>query len=556
MKQTYITILAILLATAIQAQVVYEHISNTAIYDYLDEMASLKIIELNSVVKPYARTMIAEKLRIIRQKSEENDALLSKRQKKELDFYLLTYSLEAGPPLQLNPKTTWQNKKHSFGLALNPPGLFYKDSLFTGALQPIVGGSFSVNENGWMSQTWWGAKAWGYIGKNFGFYTSLRDNNVSKLMVTPDYFVQERGVPYKDYGNEGIDYSEARGGLMVSWNWGSVGVVKDHVEWGTGYNGTNIQSGRVPSFAMIKLNLKPVRWFQFDYFHGWLVSEVIDSTNSYWSGSTYRKVFYPKYIASNMFTFFPFRNFIISLGNSIVYSDPGGPHIAYMIPFLFFKSVDHTLNATTGGVGQNSQMFFNVSSRNIKYLHLYMSLFFDDFSVNHLKAKGEYNLYSIKAGGRLSDFPVRNLALTIEYTRTNPLVYQHKIETITYASNLYNMGHYLQDNSQEIYVALQYKPIRGLFLELAYTLGQHGDEYDYAECASDPDCNLHKLKPLDNITWENQTIQFNARYEIISNTYFFMSFLSGNATGNVELRTPAYYRGKTTTFTFGANMGF
>ncbi|RLD32828.1 MAG: hypothetical protein DRI72_06310, partial [Bacteroidetes bacterium] len=94
MKQTYITILAILLATAIQAQVVYEHISNTAIYDYLDEMASLKIIELNSVVKPYARTMIAEKLRIIRQKSEENDALLSKRQKKELDFYLLTYSLE------------------------------------------------------------------------------------------------------------------------------------------------------------------------------------------------------------------------------------------------------------------------------------------------------------------------------------------------------------------------------------------------------------------------------------------------------------------------------
>jgi hypothetical protein len=151
---------------------------------------------------------------------------------------------------------------------------------------------------------------------------------------------------------------------------------------------------------------------------------------------------------------------------------------------------------------------------------------------------------------------VRNLALTIEYTRTNPFVYQHKINTITYASNLYNMGHYLQDNSQEVYVALQYKPIRGLLLRLAYTLGQHGDDYDYAECANDPDCNLHELKPLDNITWENRTIQFDARYEIIDNTYFYLSFMSGDATGNVDKYTPAYYRGKTNTFTFGANIGF
>ena len=556
MKHIYFIILSLLLATTLQAQVVYEHISNTNIYDYLDEMASLKIIELNSIIKPYARKMIEEKLNIIRQKSEESKGLLSKRQEKELEFYLTAYSLEADPTLHLNPKTTWANKENSFGLALNPPGLFYKDSLFTMALQPVVGGSFSTNKNGWLSQTWWGANAWGYIGKNFGFYTSLRDNNVNKLMVTPDYFVQDRGVPFKDYGDEGIDYSEARGGLMASWKWGSVGVVKDHVEWGAGYNGTNIQAGRTPSFAMIKFNLKPVRWFQFDYFHGWLVSEVIDSASSYWSDGTYRKVFYPKYIASNMFTFLPFKNFIFSFGNSIVYSDPAGPQIAYLIPFLFYKSVDHTYNATTGGVGQNSQMFFNVSSRNIKHLHLYMSLFFDDFSVNHLKAKEEYNLYSLKAGFRLSDFLLRNVALTVEYTRTNPLVYQHKIETISYASNLYNMGHYLWDNSQEIYVALQCKPLRGLHFKLAYTLGQHGDEYDYAECATDPDCDLHKLKPLDNITWENQTIRFDARYEILYNTYVYMSFMSGNATGNVDKHTPEYYQGKTKTFSFGANIGF
>lgn len=556
MKQFYLLTISFLLALSLQAQVVYEHISNTNIYDYLDEMAGLKIIELNSIIKPYPRKMIEEKLNIIRQESEENDRLLSKRQKKELDFYLTTYDLEAEPPLDFNRKTTLYTKNKQLALAAHPPGLFYKDSLFTLALQPIVGGSYSTNENGGLTQTWWGGSFWGYIGKNFGFYSSLRDNNISQIMVTPKYFVEGNGVPFKDYGSEGIDYSEARGGMTASWKWGSVGIIKDHIEWGTGYNGTNIQSGRAPSFAMIKLNLKPVRWFQFDYYHGWLVSEVIDSANSYWSNNTYRKVFYPKYMAANMFTFLPFRNFIFSFGNSIVYSDLGGPHAAYLIPFLFFKSVDHTLNATTGGVGQNSQMFFNISSRNIKYLHLYVNLFLDDFSINHFRESDEYNLLSWKFGFRLSDFPLRNLSLIAEYTMTNPVVYQHKIKTITYESNRYNMGHYLRDNSRELYVALLYKPIRGLHFKLAYTLGQHGDDYDYAECANDPDCDLHKLVPLKNITWENQTVQFDARYEIVSNTYVFLSYMLGNATGNVEKYTPEYYHGKTNTFSFGANIGF
>ena len=82
MKQIYITILAILLVISMHAQVVYEHISNTSIYDYLDEMAGLKIIELNSIIKPYPRKMIREKLDIIQEASENNTQLLSKRQKK------------------------------------------------------------------------------------------------------------------------------------------------------------------------------------------------------------------------------------------------------------------------------------------------------------------------------------------------------------------------------------------------------------------------------------------------------------------------------------------
>ncbi len=103
--------------------------------------------------------------------------------------------------------------------------------------------------------------------------------------------------------------------------------MKDHFTWGTNYNGSNIFSGRTPSFAHIKVNLKPVSWFEFNYVHGWLVSEVVDSSRSYFLvnsyGTDYREVFYKKFIATNLFTFTPLKKLKISVGNSIVYSDIG-----------------------------------------------------------------------------------------------------------------------------------------------------------------------------------------------------------------------------------------
>ncbi len=553
----------VLLTTVGYTQVVYEHISNSNIYDYLDEMSNLKIIQINSIIKPYSRELILDKLNEISNYNQENPGSLNKRQSEELAFYQVAYSMEGNIALTFPNKTDFFKKNSSLSTALNPPGLFYKDSVFTMALQPIMGASYSSNANGSLTHTWGGASLFGYIGKNLGFYTSVRDNNESLLIIAPEYFVQKPGVPVKNFGSDGVDYSEARGGITYAWKWGVLGLVKDHIEWGTGYNGTNIQSGRTPSFAMIKLQLKPAKWFELNYFHGWLVSDIVDSSRSYWSNGVYRTVFYQKYIASNMFTFYPIKHLNISVGNSVVYSDVGGggPHAAYLIPFLFYKSVDHTLNNTYSGgeAGQNAQMFLNISSRNIKYLHIYFTLFIDDLSFKHFKKKEEHNFFSYKGGFKLSDFPFQNLSLISEITFTNPLVFQHKIATQTYASNQYNMGHYLRDNSMELYFAIEYKPIRGLHILASYTLAKHGDDYDYAACAADPDCNLHILPILSNIIWQNQQVLISARYEIVSNTYVFFNFNHQNISGRptaIEKYTPEYYQGNTSTITGGMNIGF
>jgi hypothetical protein len=555
-------ILAIILVTgmlASQSQVVYEHISNTAIYDFLDELANAKLIEINSAIKPYSRIFIAEKLKEVSSKKDQ----LNKRQQKELEFYMKDYRLELQAATKgMKPLNIFPKNDH-LATALNPLGLHYRDSIFALSVRPIWGIDYYNNSNGSAYHRWGGLDAFAYITKNLGGYTNLRDNYESAILTNPDYFNQWQSAPLKLRTDGGADYSEARGGLMASWKWGAVGIVKDHNEWGNNYHGSNILSGRTPSFAQIKLQLTPVRWFEFNYFHGWLISEVVDSTHSYWDGDKYRAVFYPKYIAANMFTFRPAHYLEVSIGNSVVYSDMN-VHPAYLIPFLFYKSVDHTLNATdkAGYSGQNSQLFLDISSRNIKNLHLFLTLFVDEFSMERVTDPHKYNFLSWKGGFRLSNWPLRNLILTGEYTYTFPMVYQHNIATTTFESNQYNLGHYLRDNSQDIYLALKFKPVRGLNIDLSYNLELHYNNYNYADSQLDADS-----KPvMQDLTWRNNEIALLCRYEFLNNAYVFAGVTLGNTEGfNVDNQpaqyyldrySPALFQGETTTLRVGFNIGF
>ncbi|MBK9390518.1 MAG: hypothetical protein IPN68_10090 [Bacteroidetes bacterium] len=218
--------------------------------------------------------------------------------------------------------------------------LYYGDSLFSLTINPILGGEIFINSSG--KATYWrnGLEARGYVSR-WGFYAALRDNHESPLLGKPEYLTKRDGGNVKNQ----TDWSEMTGGVTYGWKWGNIGLVKDALQWGNNYNGANIFGGRNPSFVQLKLNINPVKWFDFNYFHGWLNSMVVDSTESYWVinsyGSDYREVYHKKFIAANMFTFTPFRNLKVSAGNSIVY-DGETMNPAYLIPLLFYKSVDHS----------------------------------------------------------------------------------------------------------------------------------------------------------------------------------------------------------------------
>ena len=581
MKKLCIILFLSLIAFSSKTQVVYEDINNTAIYEFLDELANLKIIEINSVVKPYSREYIARKLveaqlRIrneelgmrneLKIKNKEIIFKVSERVKKELRFYLQEYIPEcrilgrqkdisypsSDSSLTYTHKLNFLfKKKPDFAVSLNPLAFQYQDRLFTLSLRPVLGLSYMVNENSSMYQRYWGASGFMYIGKYFGGYASLRDNYATQLLVEPQYLSLGTGGMYKvnEGGRKGGDWSEMRGGVNVSWNWGSFGLMKDFFTWGNNYHGSNIFSDHAPSFPYIQLHLNPVKWFDFYYIHGWLASKVVDSTRSYWIDDEYRIVYHNKYIAANMFTFTPVKRLNISFGNSIIYS--GDINLAFLIPFMFFKSVDHS-SYFNNNAGSNAQMFVDISSRQIRHLHLYVSLFIDELKMSRILKKDENNFTSWKFGFRLSDFPIRNLSLTAEYTRTQPMTYQHYLQVTDFTSNMYNMGNYLRDNSQEIYIALAWKPIRGLVLNGSLTLAEHGDDIAYDNQAG---YDVTKIPFMKNKTWENRQIVFLARYELVSNIYLWLQYMNTNRRGDIRFG-PEILHGNTNTMMVGVNLGF
>jgi hypothetical protein len=528
LKKFILTYLLVVFSTSIYVfcQEVPFSVNNYGVYEFLDELANNQIIEINSAIKPYSRLFISKCLHDAETRREK----LNLRQQKELDFYMKDFGKE------INDGTEYKKRKDLF---------YYKDNLFSFTINPILGAEAFSNSSG--KATYWrnGAEARGYVGK-WGFYASLRDNHETPLLGKPAFLTQRGGGHIKG----GTDWSEMQGGVTYSWKWGNIGLVKEKVQWGNNHNGANIFGGNNPSFVQLKLHVTPVKWFDFNYFHGWLNSMVVDSTESYWVansyGKDYREVYHKKFIAANMFTFTPLKNLNISAGNSIIYNDEN-INPAYLIPLFFYKSVDHSL--TSGIDNMNSQMFFDISSRQIKNLNLYFVMFIDELSVSRFTKDNEWNFLSYKAGFRLSNLPIQNVSFTTEYTYTYPLTFQHYVPTLTFETANFNLGHYLRDNSREWYLALDYRPVRTMDINLFFIDAVRGPDYT--------ELGVNRLgnPPLSSIEWHNTSLGIKSSFQLLNDLYTWFSFTGSNIRGNKHW-TPEYFYGKKNTLNFGVTYGF
>lgn len=586
---------------SIKAQRIPEAIEYTEVYDFLEELTTDGVIASNAAIKPYTRDHIAALLR----EAQSKDSLLNKRQKDDLQFYLQDFALECDTlPTYYSyghrHVTQWITNVSNLSLADPSLHILTKDKIFKMRVRPILGMDLSYNKQGLLMHRWYGAEIQMDIAKHLSIWGSIRDNSWSgqgqnSRITKPEYLNNLAGVQYKE-ANYGGDFSDSRGGISLYTWWGSIGVQRERIQWGDAQHCSNILSAHNPAVPMLTLQLTPCKWFQFDYFHAWLPSNVIDSTYYYVENQAegvLQKEYRPanKFMAANMFTFMPIKYVQFSFGNSIVYAERN-VQAQYFIPIAFFKSLDHLFTKGLSTENQNSQAFATLTVRPTDHLRLYGSFFLDEFKFARLKKdNAEHNPVSYLVGFNWSGWPVKGLAIRGEFMRSYIATYEHSIKVLDYTSNSYYMGHYMGSNAQSIFVQVAYRPTRSLRLTLDYTNDTKYRAYDYMREYIAGSRVLNPIiaqKPFSEPIWRNDEVKFRAVYEVFNNCYAHIDFaynnarayaltserilgedrgwnadgtsqnLSGEALENYYLNkyTPVYLQGKNFTFTCGLSFGF
>lgn len=607
MRRTILLLLCMMLGVMHSvAQHIPVPLTQIKLYDFLDELASDGVISIQTAVRPYTRDQVAQMLLM----AQDADSLLNMRQEKELEYYLNEFALERDTMMNNYVQYT---DHATYNLSVADPQFSYmtRDKNFKMRLRPILGMNITAGHKGAILQRWYGAELQMDVAKHVSIWGSLRDYSWSGNWLNEQYFPTDTerrngarihygasqtqpaltpmaGVQYKE-ANYGGDFSDSKGGISLYTWWGSISLQRENLRWGDAYHASNILSGRAPAAPMLSLQLTPCRWFQFDYFHAWLVSNVVDSTYYYLENTTKPSVqdkeYRPmnKFMAANMFTITPIKQLSFSFGNSVVYAEQN-IQAAYLIPIAFYKSLDHLLTKGIASQNQNSQLFGSISIRPVDHLHLYGSIYVDEFKLSRLKpSNAEHNPVSYLVGFNWSGWPVKGLSLKGEFVRTNVACYSHSIDALTWSSNSYNIGHYMGDNAQSIYAELAYRPIRGMLLKFSYTNDTKYNSYSYLRIYRGADGVIRdggisetiSQKPFDKCIYRNDELRLDGVYEVHPNMFMTMSLGYNHARGFDNEKTdaiasedignaqyyldkflPRFYQGKNFTASVGFSFGF
>ncbi len=453
----------------ISAQVIFEPVESP-VYNFLSRMSISGRIDLQDEVLPLSRKEIGEYLTILYEKK----SALNRIENQELKWYLEKFRFEA----------------EADGLS-EPWELYsYSDSNFVFHFSPQGGGKIKSELGNMRNKRWWGFRMWGtygdWLGASFDFkdYGEFGDNITFERPFTP-----ERGSAYYLSYDNGVEYSNLNGGITLDWGSGDISLVKDYMTWGHEENGNLIISDKAPSWPQIRLRFKPTKWFRFYYVHGWLNSQVDDSSRFYYGnpGSDIfplpRKRLINKYIAANLATFTPFDFLDFSVGNSIIYSGDIRPE--FFIPIFYFKTLDRETGRQLEEDG-NGQIFFDLLARYPRNYKFSFTFFLDVAQIRKILSSDFWNTwfgFSLGIGG-VNQF-TDNLDFNIEYTRVNPWVYEHKDITTTYKHAGFGIGHWIGQNADQLHLKISYKPVSRMKLTAWFRAVRKGSVddiyYAYAE---------------------------------------------------------------------------
>lgn len=525
MKKILVAFCCLFLITIANAQTTWEN-KNADVYPYLSRMAQKGLIQWHDIIQPIDRSKISTALQQLYGIKDS----LSKTELEELVFY----------------KQEYDQGFVNDTLSKNEIGFFVKDAYqrarmffihtkdFTLNLDPNISANFLGGGGLNISQVSNGLNLWGKVGKKWSYQLMYRD--VTELGNVQDYYTVNKLDYRREESKTGIilvglndpkkiNHSDIRANISYAFKNGSISFGKDQIVWGYGENGRIVLSDRAPSFPLIRLDYNPIKWLRFNYFHGWLNSEIVDSTKTYptYNGGVsgdIRIINRQKFIASHTIQFNLKKGLDLAIGESIIYSDQIDP--GFLIPINLFKIYDNNKSNYLINAGSNGQYFLQLSSRNqIKNTHLYGSLFIDEIRLATVfnKAKSRNQLgYTI--GASVTDYFTPYLTLGAEYTRVNPFVYNNLIPAQTYTQFNYPLGDWMGSNFHRrmFYAKYNYLPKLKFYARVQLmNKGGEGSVYDQYNAEPQP-------RFLSDYRQTRNDFFFQASYEWLNNLYLRASY--------------------------------
>ena len=469
------------------------------VYPFLKRMEARRLLgAYRDAAKPLSRLDLARNLKLLESETERMTSV-----ERETYEYLkgeFHYELSALSGDKEPSEIRW----HLFSTDL-PRGIMKLD--VNGAYAASALGERSLRHR---SQ---GFQWYGSVYGNVGFFLNFVDHREVGSGFNPfRLYTPEPGVVLTNLDHELIEYNTAE--AQVSYQTGAFqfSLEKMQNSWGAGRHGNVIFSNRTPSYPQIKMRVPVTDWMDFIYVHASLRSNLIDSSRSYDPGSsTLKEYFRPverqKFMAAHQLEMTILNGFDLSLGESVVYSDRG-VDLLYLIPVMFFKSGEHY-----NGDRDNIQWFLSTDINLVRNVNLYGSLFIDDLNINNiLDATKSINEIAYTVGFQVYDLPLKNLEATFEYSRLNPWVYHHKFPATDFSSNGFDLGHWVGQNGDDLWIDISYRPSHALVLGATYEIYRKGG---FADVAYHYEKELPAPPFLFGPLHEEQTYGFYGRYQIV-----------------------------------------
>ena len=215
--------------------------------------------------------------------------------------------------------------------------------------------------------------------------------------------------------------------------------------WGNGNRSLYI-SDKAPSYPQIGLKYKLNQKLSYFYFHGFLNSNIPDSSRSlyYKNNFSQRSISIPRNIAAHRIEWKPNDKFIFNFNESVIYATRS-IDIYYLIPILPFYPIENYIGDT-----DNIQMGVDILFKINELQKMYVSFFMDEFTPEWIFKSKNHNWFGWQFGYSMKGLIWKKSELQIEYNWTDQRIYMHKYEINDFYNHQHPLGFWAGPHAEEL----------------------------------------------------------------------------------------------------------